>query len=355
MMGWQEADTMNMKFFSGIALVGLLLAGCGGKSEPQAVPETPAAVLIRGEAMYRERIAPPAGARLEISLVNTRLADTPDAVVARHVVENVGGPPIPFELTVDPSKLDARMTYSIGAVLRDASDKTWFVTDTQHPVVPGQIEPVMLNLIRVRQSPMEATTQADAPASATATATATVRYRCGDRIVDAEFADDRVILRYDGEERVLPIARSGSGARYAQDGIEFWNKDNEATLRVGEERSDCVPSDETTPWEDAQARGVRFRAVGSEPGWLVELGAGESPGMALTLDNGERELAFETTTPIKDANGYRGEHDGTSAELRLTETDCEDPMSGERFPVRAELRVGDREYTGCGRYLAKSK
>jgi uncharacterized lipoprotein YbaY/uncharacterized membrane protein len=342
---------MNTKAFPGLALIALWIAGCSGPTEPQSTPESPAMVSIRGEAVYRERIAPPAGARLEISLVNTRLADTPDAVVARHVVENVGSPPIPFELAVDPSKLDGRMSYSIAAVLRDVDDKAWFVTDTQNPVVPGQAEPLTLNLIRVGQSPAASVAQVDA----TASAQAKVRYRCGDRIVDAEFADDQAILRYDDEERALPIAMSGSGARYAQDGIEFWSKGNEATLRIGEERSDCAPSDEITPWEAAQARGVRFRAIGNEPGWLVELDAGESPAMTLTLDNGERELAFERTTPIDGANGYRGEHDGTSAELRLTETDCEDPMSGERFPVRAQLRVGDREYTGCGRHLAELK
>ena len=58
-------------------------------------------------------------------------------------------------------------------------------------------------------------------------------------------------------------------------------------------------------WEAARDRGVIFRAVGQEPGWVLE----------------------------------------------VREEPCMDTMSGERFSMTVTIRLNDTTYDGCGRML----
>lgn len=91
-------------------------------------------LTINGSAMYLQKIGLPEGATLRVQLVNTRLADTPTAVVADQTFPVTHGSPIPFALKVDPAKLDARMSYSLSASLRGPDGGLIFVTDTATPV-----------------------------------------------------------------------------------------------------------------------------------------------------------------------------------------------------------------------------
>lgn len=334
----------------------LVIAGCADSAPDGAAPlPVPSdAVVIRGEAMYFERIATPPDARLDVSLVNRSLADSPDAMVSTTTVVLTGAPPFAFELAVDPAALDPRTHYSVRVSLRDGEDRVWFTGEGNHSAAPGDPAPLTIRMKRVAADDPGPAAESAAGEGAVAPAyPIAARYRCGDRLVDATFTADAVTLGYDGIERQLPIARSASGARYAQDGDEFWSKGDGAMLTLAGERSQCATSDETTPWEEAKARGMTFRATGNEPGWLAEVGSGRTPTMRLLLDHGERELVFDVVRRLKGGAGFQGESDGVVAELRLIEADCVDTMSGESFPVRVELRAGDVDYRGCGRRLAE--
>lgn len=183
-------------------------------------------------------------------------------------------------------------------------------------------------------------------------------FQCGELALGVSFDDgaDVARLSYSGQRLELPIAASASGARYADDGgNEFWGKGTEsATLTLaGEERRDCVATDRVSPWEQAAERGIAYRAVGQEPGWLVEVSDGDD-GASLTahLDYGQRLLEV----PALEAEGdmrYQGRtRDGTSVALTIQERDCADPMSGERFRTAASLVVNGQEYQGCGSFLS---
>lgn len=69
-------------------------------------------------------------------------------------------------------------------------------------------------------------------------------YRCedGQRVV-AIFRNgtpDSVEVRFGtNERRVLPLKRSGSGARYSGDGYTFWNKGNEAIWTTPQRETTC--------------------------------------------------------------------------------------------------------------------
>jgi membrane-bound inhibitor of C-type lysozyme len=51
---------------------------------------------------------------------------------------------------------------------------------------------------------------------------------------------DTIVLALGTEEPVLTLRPAASGARYANDRIEFWNKGKEAMLTVGDERHACT-------------------------------------------------------------------------------------------------------------------
>jgi uncharacterized membrane protein len=97
--------------------------------------------------------------------------------------------------------------------------------------------------------------------------------------------------------------------------------------------------------------GAVYRAVGQEPGWVVEVGAGERPPMRVVLDYGERRLEVPRSQSLDTASGFRGQAGGLMVELRIMHEACRDTMSGEHFETRAELWVNGALYRGCGRFL----
>lgn len=109
---------------------------------------------------------------------------------------------------------------------------------------------------------------------------------------------------------------------------------------------------QASPWEQAKARGIVFRGIGNEPGWLVEIGAGATPALHAELDYGERKIDLAQAQPLNGATGYSGTAgDGVEVQLQLQREDCSDGMSDETYPVSAKLSVGDKTYAGCGRFL----
>lgn len=180
-------------------------------------------------------------------------------------------------------------------------------------------------------------------------------WQCGEMRISTHFDNvaDQATLSVAGRQVVLRHAMSGSGARYADDqGNEFWSKGDSAQLTLaGEERRDCSLADEPSPWDAARARNIGFRAVGNEPGWLVEVARGEAPALHAELDYGARKVDIAHAQPLADT-GYQGETDnGTAVQLRIERTPCVDDMSGTKYEARAVLSVGGKDYRGCGAYL----
>jgi uncharacterized membrane protein len=122
-----------------------------------------------------------------------------------------------------------------------------------------------------------------------------------------------------------------------------------------EPRMDGRPTAGRSPWAAARERGVGFRAVGQEPGWVAEVDTGERPPMRVSLDYGQRQLSVDQAhrfdEPQTRTTGYRGTARGTTLELRIRREACRDSMSGEAFDSRVELVVGGETYRGCGRFL----
>lgn len=329
-----------------------MLAACGSGTPTGNAGDTPettesTSASITGTVVYRERMMLPPGSRLQVQLVDTLLADTPRAVVAETTVEDAGASPIAFTLDYDPASIRDNGMYGLHASLYGPDNRLMFVTDTRHAVAPDSEAPVELLM---RQVPAGEVATPSGPS-------ADIRrshWQCGELRVDSSFdpAIDATTLSWSGRTLVLPQTVTASGERYADEhGNEFRSKGDSALLILsGRPQVQCTSADSPSPWTEAAERGIAFRAVGNEPGWWVEVGSGAAPAMNAVLDYGERSLEIARAQP--GGNGYSGSTaDGVAVRLSIERRACEDGMSGEAFDARAELRVGDNTYTGCGAFL----
>lgn len=188
---------------------------------------------------------------------------------------------------------------------------------------------------------------------------ARINFQCSELVLGAVPArdGDAVLLSYSGQRLELPLTEAATGTRYADgQGNELLirNQDSALLLLAGEPRRDCVRADRPSPWDRAADNGVTYRAVGQEPGWLVEVTEGsDAGGFALTahLDYGQRLL--EALGMQRDGDTFSGATaTGTRLELSIQERECTDSMSSERFRTAATLVVGGEQYEGCGAWLS---
>lgn len=112
------------------ALAGLLLAA--------AVPATPAlaaARVLRGTVAYRERMALPPGAIVEVKLLDVSLADAPSRTIAET---RVSGRRIPARWTLryDSRRIEPRHSYALQARITHQG-QLLFITTERHSVFTG--------------------------------------------------------------------------------------------------------------------------------------------------------------------------------------------------------------------------
>ncbi len=132
-----------------VALDGRRLRLTGAHTfEFEAEGGTAAKVLkVTGTVTYRERVALPPDAELEVTLVDVSRVDAPATVVAKQSIRTAGrNVPIPFEIQYQEREIDPRHTYQIQARISRAG-KTMFISDTAYRVLtkgaPGHVEVVV--------------------------------------------------------------------------------------------------------------------------------------------------------------------------------------------------------------------
>lgn len=103
-------------------------------------------------------------------------------------------------------------------------------------------------------------------------------------------------------------------------------------------------------WEAARAAGVEFRAVGQEPGWLLDIYRRER--IRLLWDYGEQIADFPLTEPSYPVEGVRrhqAQANGRTLTVSITRQPCNDAMSGQGYPASVEVVIDGRTLNGCGR------
>ena len=122
-----------------------------------------------------------------------------------------------------------------------------------------------------------------------------------------------------------------------------------ALLTMGCGPNPPVEQAATNPWADARQRGIEFRAIGQEPGWLLEIDEGVS--MRLLYDYAERSATTAAPPPVV-ANGRRTYTAATATDnltVVVEDRPCQDVMSGDPFPATVTVTINGRELMGCGR------
>ena len=116
-----------LRFAATLAL-GLSLAAC-------ATTPVERTVAVTGSIAYRERIALPPTAQIEVRLDDVSLADAPANNMATQGFASEGKQvPFAFSLTVDRADIDPRHSYAVSARITDADGKLLFITGTRNSV-----------------------------------------------------------------------------------------------------------------------------------------------------------------------------------------------------------------------------
>jgi len=103
-------------------------------------------------------------------------------------------------------------------------------------------------------------------------------------------------------------------------------------------------------WHAAKLRGVAFRAIGQEPGWLLEITSGEE--ILIVTDYGKERKSLPYVEPREDKAARKTvfQIDADTSVL-IEGKPCTDSMSGESFQTTVTATLGGKTYKGCGRAL----
>ena len=107
---------------------------------------------LTGTVMYRERMALPPSAVVEVKLLDVSLADAPAGVIAQTVIRPRGQVPIPYRLAFNDVKILPGHTYALRASIR-AGGRLLFTSTTHQPVLTGGADQTEILVQRVAEQP----------------------------------------------------------------------------------------------------------------------------------------------------------------------------------------------------------
>lgn len=118
----------------------------------EAAPSMAKTRTLTGTVMYRERMALPPSAVVEVKLLDVSRADTPAGVIAQTVIRPRGQVPIPYRLTFNDVKIMPGHTYALRASIR-VGGRLLFTSTTHQPVLTGSPDQTEILVQRVAEQP----------------------------------------------------------------------------------------------------------------------------------------------------------------------------------------------------------
>jgi membrane-bound inhibitor of C-type lysozyme len=168
------------------------------------------------------------------------------------------------------------------------------------------------------------------------------------------FREKAVAIDFHDGTRRLDQTISASGARYADAVAVFWTKGSAATLeRQGTPAVKCEERRAESLVEDARVRGVSFRAIGNEPGWVLEIGpAGR---ISWTTNYGELRYDFDQSqmATAGDATTYTAQQGTNTIKVTVKAERCVDDGDVE-YDHSANVEFEGQSYRGCGLELKRN-
>ena len=136
--------------YSSFTFIFYLVTACSVTGVGSSSTLSTASAMVTGTVTYRERIALPPDAVLEVQLFDLSLVDTAAILIAEQTVIVQHQVPLAFELSYDPADIDERMSYAVRAAIRIAG-KAMFITNRSYPVLTRG-NPNHVDLILIRHS-----------------------------------------------------------------------------------------------------------------------------------------------------------------------------------------------------------
>ena len=135
----------RMMTIAALGVLGLLTAcatGPASQSQPAAsgaaaVPVAPVdstGVRVSGSISYLQRVALPPDSDVIVQLRDVSRVDAKADLLAEQRFTTRSQVPLPFELLVDPAKIDPRMRYAVAARI-ERGGKLMFINDKLYPVL----------------------------------------------------------------------------------------------------------------------------------------------------------------------------------------------------------------------------
>jgi membrane-bound inhibitor of C-type lysozyme len=199
---------------------------------------------------------------------------------------------------------------------------------------------------------------AEAPAEALAPPVRYQAWRCDDgRGLATALVEGSSTLRVRLADRQLRLApvRKASGAAWEGEGVLVWMHGEAAMLEVDGTRAQCDIDRRRSADLEAAARGALLRALGNEPGWVLELAP---DAVVWTTDYGTRQLRFGAPVRREDPAASQTwwlapapEGEGPGLRIAVAMGPCRDD-GDQPFPARVTVHLDGRMLHGCGRYLS---
>ncbi|MBK8444958.1 MAG: hypothetical protein IPL35_16815 [Sphingobacteriales bacterium] len=108
------------------------------------------------------------------------------------------------------------------------------------------------------------------------------------------------------------------------------------------------------PWNIAKTRGVEFRAIGNEPGLVLEINRNIDE-ILLVNNYGTDTLRFKYSQAkvIKETKqiSYQVQQGNDKMLLTVLHQGCTDDMSGDHFDKKVEVVINQQVLRGCGKRL----
>lgn len=114
-----------MPWRPGLLALALGLAGCVSASGP---------AQLTGSVTYRERIALPPGAVVNVMLLDVSMVGVAPRVVAKQEIRPEGQVPIPFVLPYDRAAIEREHRYGLRATITDANGRLLWINIVIVPV-----------------------------------------------------------------------------------------------------------------------------------------------------------------------------------------------------------------------------
>ena len=153
--------------------------------------------------------------------------------------------------------------------------------------------------------------------------------------------------------REAVLMSAGENGQYSGGLLEFKIAGNTAELTGAAsdgKAESCTSTGERTGVADAVQRGTRFRAIGNEPPWILEIGAAQ---FVLKTGYEMEPNAFPAANPetnIADGSTryFTRSENGSTLTVEVSAEPCNDSMSGEPFTNAVRVSFAGTTYRGCG-------